>query len=204
MEAKEMKRAWMVAAAMAAAAAACRGGQYRLTVVLNDNAGTLPRWVLRSAAEKAREALRTAGVETQWIFCPGCVLPPPGTYAVVTIVPERKAAAEGSEALGLAVECPAAQRCYTSWVFDRELRAFAKTVPRPVDEVLGYVMAHEMGHLMGLGHRPSGVMRADLRRGDLVGAERCLRFRADDAKKIRATVEIWTADTAAAATPEGM
>lgn len=37
-----------------------------------------------------------------------------------------------------------------------------------VAEVLGYAMAHEIGHLL-LGHRhsPSGIMRTELKRGEL-------------------------------------
>ena len=198
-----MKRTWMAAVAMAVAPMACSGGQDGLTVALYDYSG-MPRWELLSAAKEAREALRTAGVETEWILCPGCVLPASGTYAVVKIVPTRRGIApQGSEALGLAVPCPAARHCATSWVFYGPIQEFAKSTRQPVDSVLGYVMVHEMGHLMGSGH-PSGIMKAGLGKGDLMDAERCLRFRADDARMIRATVEIWTADTAAVGIPEGM
>jgi len=48
-------------------------------------------------------------------------------------------------------------------------------------------------------------MKASFDRRDLMDAAASrLRFPSADAKRIRTTVEIWTADTAAAATPEGM
>lgn len=198
-----MKRTWM-AAAMAAAATACFGGQDKLTVALYDDSGMLPRWVLRAAAKEAREALSSAGVETQWIFCPDCVLPAPGTYAVVKIVTAREAAPEGSEAMGLAIPCPAEQRCATSWVFYRPVQAFADNVAQPVEVVLGFVMVHEIGHLMGLGHNGMGIMKARLDRRDLADAAASrLRFPAADAKKIRATAAIWTVPVAVASATEG-
>jgi hypothetical protein len=187
----------MVAAAMLAAAARCFGGQGSLTVAVYDYSG-MPRRELLSAAREAREALRTAGVETEWVLCPDCVLPPPGTYAVVKILPTRSGVVpEGSEALGHALRCSAAQRCDTSWAFYRPVRAFAQNTRRPVDVVLGCVMVHEIGHLMGLGHSTSGVMKAGLNKRDLLDGSG-LRFPERDAKKIRATVAIWTAQTAAA------
>ena len=120
---------------------------------------------------------------------------------LVQIVPTRHGVApEESAELGRANRCPAAQRCTTAWVFYRPIQEFAGDTAQPVGLVLGYAMAHEIGHLMGLGHDTSGIMKAGLYKRDRLDASG-LRFRADDAKKIRTTVEIWTAQTTAAGAP---
>ena len=36
------------------------------------------------------------------------------------------------------------------------------------DDLVGAVIAHEIAHILGVGHAPSGVMRSDLQTADLL------------------------------------
>ncbi len=141
-----------------AAGAVCYGGASNpLEVVVFDGAGA-PHWVLAKAAEEARRTFAAAGVETAWIVCEGpedsnqtCALPPAGTYVQIRIVPE---APEGRllprEALGYAAGCAPTGGCFISWVFYRRVLAYCQQNDQPDNVVLAYVMAHEIGHLMGM------------------------------------------------------
>jgi hypothetical protein len=182
--------------AMAWMAAACFGAEPKLTVVIFDYAET-PGPTLRAAAETAREAFRMAGVETEWSICrvsknpqEHCALPPAGTYVQAKVVPP---ALEGGprtrEALGYATKCPAAQRCATSYAFYRPVKTLAESSGREVWVALAFVMAHEVGHLLGMGHSPSGIMKAGLTRRDIQDAAAGrLRFIEGDARMLRAAV----------------
>jgi hypothetical protein len=161
-----------------------------LTVVVFDYART-PHELLVSAIKEGRHAFRTTGIETQWILChptQGCHVP--DRYVQVKILPRPLASTPvSSRGLAATVECASTEDCAASYVFSDRVLAFADECSSPVDLTLGYVMAHEIGHQMGLGHRPNGIMAASFTLHDLQkAASGSLLFAADDARELRAAI----------------
>ncbi len=72
----------------------------------------------------------------------------------------------------------------TAAAMERRVSRWAKP-----DQILASVMAHEVGHLLGLAHSPSGIMRADWRANELlVASYGRLLFTPQDAEVIRTEV----------------
>jgi hypothetical protein len=174
-------------------AAACFGAEPKLAVVILDYAGT-PGAILKAAAETAREAFRTAGVETDWSVCrvpdEHCALPPVGTIQVKVLPPELQGGLQSREALGYAMLCPG---CVISYAFYQPVKALAGT-KRSVSAALAFVMVHDVGHLLGMGHSAGGIMKALLTWRDIQDAEMGrLRFTEAEAKLRGAAAERETA-----------
>jgi hypothetical protein len=191
-------------------ATACYGAPQKLTVVMFDYAGASAP-VLATAAREAQTAFQAAGVETDWVVCQvsadpsrHCVLPPPDTFLRVMILPApAKGAPLAHNCLGYATECRPTDGCIISYVFYRRVLAYAQNANRPVAITLAWVMAHEIGHLMGMEHGSSGIMKAHFDRRDLPDSEiGRLRFNGDDAKKLRTAIALWIGAVAGTAATE--
>jgi hypothetical protein len=169
------------------------GAEPKLAVVILDYAG-VPAAVLKAAADTARDAFRKVGVETDWSVCrfsrdphEPCALPPVGTIQVNVMPPELEGGLHSSEALGgYAMMCPG---CVISYAFYQPVKALAGA-KRSVSAALAIVMAHEVGHLLGLGHTSSGIMKALLTGRDIQDAEMGrMRFTEGEAKLRAAAAE---------------
>jgi hypothetical protein len=161
-----------------------------LTVVVFDYARA-PHELVISAAREARRVFRTAGVETEWIFChptQGCYVPE--KFVQVKILPRPlKSMTVSAQVLGSTITCGATEYCAASYIFYDRVLAFADGNGSAADLTLGYIMAHEIGHLMGLGHRPGGIMTAAFSAQDLHrAASGWLTFARDDARHLRQAV----------------
>ena len=161
-----------------------------LTVVVFDYAQASHELVV-SAAREARRVFRTAGVETEWILCnptQGCYVPE--KFVLVKILPRPiRSMTVSSRVLGATITCAATEYCTASYVFYDRVLTFSDDSGSPIDLTLGYVMAHEIGHSMGLSHRPGGIMTAAFTAQDLHrAASGWLTFARDDARELRQTV----------------
>lgn len=170
------------------------GAQEQVTVVIFDHAG-VPAAVLKAAADTARAAFREVGVDTKWSICrlsgdasEHCALPPAGTYMQAKVVPPAlEHGLESREALGYAVSVRGG-RGVVSYAFYEPVKKCAESGGQSVSLVLGYVMAHEIGHLLGMQHGPSGIMKSHFDRRDLHDAATgFLHFTTPDAKALRAS-----------------
>jgi hypothetical protein len=146
--------------------------ELKLAVRVYDYA-QMPEWRLARAEKRAAEVFRHAGAEIVWSEWPVAGNPaqtigvddqPITTrYFVLNIVTRQKAArvASGMEPLGFAMPCSAEDPVCRAYVFYDRVEDLARNEGLPTDQIFGYVLAHELGHLF-LGphcHTPDGIMR---------------------------------------------
>ena len=165
------------------------GGQGGRSVVIVDRADTYGDTITQ-AAGTAQSLFHEAGVDTEWTICyrtkdpwASCTLPAKGSYLTLVVLAE--APRVRPEAMGAAVISKTGEPVVSYAYFDPAAR-LAKRTGQPVRVVLACIIAHEIGHLMGLQHNSSGIMQADLGQREIFdAAQGRLQFTAEDAGLLR-------------------
>jgi hypothetical protein len=164
--------------------------------------GDVDRAILGRVREVAEAALAQAGVTTRWRACDDshpCEATDDPVPEVTVILSSRKQPL-GRAACGVAVGSGSSRGtvmvsvpCVAGWVFGLSRRPASYAQPflaMPVhDDVVGAVVAHEIGHIFGLRHARSGLMRAALQPDDLVDLRLGrLWFSTQEAARMRTSV----------------
>lgn len=179
-------------------------GRLRITVRVHDYAQVAPK-ILEQAKREATTILDETGVESIWADCPPggrpgdevCTQAYTATDLVLRILPQAMAAHVqlNGDTFGFAAVSTDERPSFAASIFYHRAKDLSHNLGYSCAATLGYVMAHEIGHLL-LGtnsHSPFGIMRARLTREDLL---RPLSFSTTQAEHIR--IEVRRRNTVAA------
>ncbi|AMY09285.1 hypothetical protein LuPra_02500 [Luteitalea pratensis] len=153
---------------------------------------------VRPALEVAEHLLASAGLGVAWRVCDteqACPVGDTPVPAIIVILSSRDrprencgVAAHGARdsAGTVIVSVP----CLAGVAFRLTRRAGTGTNPLLAmprhDDLVGAIVAHEIGHLLGIRHAPSGLMRASLESDDMIALRRgTLRFSPAEAGRMR-------------------
>jgi hypothetical protein len=159
------------------------------------NYSDAPRSVIGPAVEIARRAFHSAGLESLWIVCDpeSCDVPldsqSSGSRLELFVMPTLRTPPPGAadrHPAGYAMADGFSRpRAYA--FYDAAESAADRTL-RPLCLILGCILIHEAGHLLGLTHAAHGVMRPNLDGIDMDNAVRGWAFSDDERKRLREAV----------------
>lgn len=183
-----------------AASHLCVRAQGRIHVAIFNYAGA-PRWMLARAGDAARRALLGVHIESRWVICEpeaGKQETPHGAYIEVYLMPRLRAPLTDRRDVHIAgYAMPNGFAHPRVYAFYNAANVVAGRTTRPIETVLGCIFLHETGHLLGLGHRSHGVMRANLEGDDMDRVAMGRAFSADEGEMLRAALNpalnLWAA-----------
>lgn len=152
---------------LTARAATAAGASDRASIVLHvdDFSGLLPVDVA-SAAAVARRVFDRAAIRTIWVYGRIRPLRTDGALHLKVLVLSKEMAEQKIVSDGVQdnVLGQAAKDCGRAYIFSHRIAALATRSQRPIGELLGWVIAHEVGHLVlpENSHSPIGIMSSSL------------------------------------------
>jgi hypothetical protein len=138
----------------------------------------VPAPTLQRAEDDVVRIFRPAGVDVTFVECPlteklessypacqGAASPSDFVVNIVT-TDMTEHLPTSTDGFGFAATCPPGEVSCVAYIFYERVRQLAPNAKVGPSVVLGRVLSHELGHLLGLVHSESGLMRAEWKRND--------------------------------------
>jgi hypothetical protein len=163
-----------------------------ITIQVRNEPNVDPR-ALFSVRGDVTRLYRRAGIELTWA--------PTGAQLVIVLGGEWEASrvAAGPDVMGVAMISRTSKRGRVAHIYYDRVRDQAALAGLEPDSILGSVIAHEIGHLLGVSHATNGLMRAGWNELELgLAANGLLDFSPEQREIIHQGVAALAADQASA------